>query len=189
MSKISEVVIVRHGDKKKDVNGVEVLTHKGTMQIHLSVALLSQMTDFSAIVYSGEQRTLQCATIAQLLLEGVKDLPEIHKGLHFQEAADRIGFDESMFPAEHKSILEAGNTITAGIKRSQFARELRWQLIPTVIELAKLGNVLGFSHSPLSSLAAPDLNFVYDIGNADAVIYRVSGNEILSAEHFICPIK
>lgn len=178
-----------HGEKTKDQGGAELLTYKGAMQIHLTVAILSQITDFSAIFYSGEQRTLQCATIAQLLLERIKDVPEIHKGLHFQEAADRIGFDESMFPAEHTSILAAGNTIAAGIERSQFTRELRWQLIPTVTELAKLGNVLGFSHSPLSSLAAPDLDFVYDIGNADAVIYRVSGNEILSAEHFVCPIK
>lgn len=71
----SIVAVVRHGNKVKDSSGVEILDNLGVIQIIKTVLKLSTMMSFQKILYSGEERTLQCANVAQNIPKHSSQLP------------------------------------------------------------------------------------------------------------------
>lgn len=184
----TRIAVVRHGEKIKNAAGVEVLTLKGMKQIMATCGMLKKYLVPGAIFFSGAERTLQCATVAQIFL-GLPCAINMHSGLHFEKIYNEtLGGDYGVFTKEFNAIKEAGNTIAVGLKMSEYVRQARGQMIATVIEIAQGGNAIGFSHSPISSFASPDTNFAYDIGLADAIVYEVSDGGIASAQHLACPL-
>lgn len=184
----TKVAVVRHGEKMKNFQGIEHLTLKGMAQIAETCTAVDRIFPIGNILYSGVERTLQCATIAQFVLSLNFSPVCTNSGLSVEKLLKEI-FDNDfdVFIKEYTAIKKAGNTLKAGLEISTYVRQARAQMVNTVFEIAKSGDAICFSHSPLSSFASPDTNFPYDIGVADAIIYTVSDTRIVSAEHILCP--
>ncbi len=174
---VSDVVVFRHGNKNGDK-----LTPLGYAQIAADVTMLVEMgytpEDIAEILFSGANRTHQCAAVAQAVL-GLWDSPlTVEKGLNFVETfKETHNSDVTAFVAEMKKIAEAGGTIAHALEISDYAKKGRPIVTETVKEAAKRCGYkkvsLDFSHGPWANLAAP-IEMDYDIPEATMVVYKVS---------------
>jgi hypothetical protein len=196
------IAVVRHGEKEKDQNGVEILTPKGKAQIDATSRLLILTKGFSHVdhvLFSGEFRTRQCAEILCTILSYPTNMIMEDDGLHFKAAyASAYNNDFDLFKKDLDKIIEAGNTVAAAREMCKYAQHARGHLNLFIFTLACLMAASGettaitFSHSPYASLAVPDAvaaKIPYDIGVADVVIYTTEDGAIVDAEHIPCPYQ
>ena len=144
----------------------------------------------SKVIYSGADRTLQCATYAQLAFD-LEAVPEIHRGFFQDDLVIKcFGSDFAAFVAEIRDFYKSGQwSVAQALQISDFARQARKQIQKSVIEVAEHhGDSIVFSHSPMGNLGTTKPEEVeYDYGLADTVVYYVERGKIVDSEYISCP--
>jgi hypothetical protein len=151
--------------------------------------------DFSVLLFSGADRTLQCAHAANAAV--IKNVtPKKDDRFHFEKLTKQHHTDIKHFLAEREEILAKGNTLHEALTVGTYTQAARQQMLEAIMGVSRNNpgeDILIMSHNPLASFAMIDTeNSPWEISEGDAVIYTLKdthqGASLVSSQLICCPL-
>ncbi|MBI5071327.1 hypothetical protein HZB93_00290 [Candidatus Falkowbacteria bacterium] len=188
------IVVVRHPEK----DGDKITPHGAEQAFAAALALGERFKNFEGfdrLIHSGAHRAWQALRVMAAAL-GLKLPDEERSFLNFTATLTQTLGSSDAFYAEVAKMKAAEGTdrltLAMALRHSEFARQGRQIMINGLLGLAcdmamrGQATALTVSHSPWLELASFDTeNTPYGIGESDAVIYVVAGDEILVGSELV----